>query len=221
MPMLCRTADRSLPAAAALACLLWIGWAPLVHAQGLAPLEPVDGTGRVTYFIAEGTPESAYVPGDRELATWALRTWERTIGGVIRFEPSSEEQATLRIHFVRAADGQYGEMRSLRLNGVRGAAVYVRPDVNGLGPAIAEAAKADPLLRDTIVYLTCLHELGHAVGLGHTDRYEDVMYAFGYGGDIPGFFNRYRQQLRSRDDIQRVTGLSDVDVERVRAIYSK
>ena len=45
------------------------------------------------------------------------------------------------------------------------------------------------------------------------------MYFFGFGGDIPGFFNRYRLQLKTRDDIAKVPGVSADDVARVRAIY--
>ena len=118
-----------------------------------------------------------------------------------------------------AAAGQYGEMRPMLVNGRRGAAVFVRPDTSALGPDIARMARADPLLRDTIVYLTCLHELGHALGLGHTAEYRDIMYFFGYGGDIPGFFTRYRNQLETRDDIADVSGLSDSDVRTLRMLY--
>jgi hypothetical protein len=75
-------------------------------------------------------------------------------------------------------------------------------------------------MRESIVYLTCLHELGHAMGLGHTPAYADIMYFFGYGGDIPGFFDRYRRQLRTRTDIQKVAGLSPADMSRVRALYA-
>jgi hypothetical protein len=47
------------------------------------------------------------------------------------------------------------------------------------------------------------------------------MYAFGYGGDIPLFFMRYRRQLTTRNDIARVSGLSPADVSAVRALYRR
>lgn len=206
------------PVAVAIAGALAAAW---TAAAQLPTLQP-DASGRVSYFIAEGEPGSQFRPADRDLAVWALKAWEQSLGGALRFEPAgSEDEALVRVYWVPASAGQYGEMRPLLVRGRRGAAVYIRPDTNALGEAIAAAARTDALLRDAIVYLTCLHELGHAMGLSHTADFDDIMYFFGYGGDIPQFFGRYRDGLGTRNDIATRPGLSEADVTRVRALYSK
>ena len=43
------------------------------------------------------------------------------------------------------------------------------------------------------------------------------MYFFGFGGDIPAFFGRYRVGLRTRGDIAGTSGLSEADIAGVRA----
>lgn len=203
-----------------LRCTIALCAVATVTAPGWAqqPLGPLD-EGVVGYFVAPADAGSGYRAGDEELAVWALGAWERATGGALRFVPVAEAQALIRIHFVPAGAGQYGEMRALRLGERRGAAVYVRPDTDALGPDIAERARNDVLFRDTVVFLTCLHELGHALGLNHTADFRDIMFFFGYGGDIPAFFGRFRERLTARADIAMESGLSDDDVAQLRALY--
>jgi hypothetical protein len=55
-------------------------------------------------------------------------------------------------------------MRRLTVKGHPGAAVFVGLIWKPSASEMSLHAKRDPLWRDTIVYLTCLHELGHALG---------------------------------------------------------
>ena len=81
--------------------------------------------------------------------------------------------------------------------------IYVLPETGRPG--------GDGLLRDTIVYLTCLHESGHALGLPHTAGFADIMYNFRFGGDLVEYFARYRRLLKTRSDIARHAGVSEAD----------
>ena len=77
-------------------------------------------------------------------------------------------------------------------------------------PSMARAGE-DQLLRETVVYLTCLHETGHALGLAHTAAFADIMYTFQYGGDIAEYFGRFRRKLKAREDIARTSAISVAD----------
>jgi len=140
-------------------------------------------------------PESGCRATDPELAQWALEAWQSASGGKLIFEKASEPgKAQVRIHWVTTRDGLYGE--------AVGGDVYVR------------AEGGEGLLRETIVYLTCLHESGHALGLSHTDAFADIMYSFQYGGDIKEYFERYRRLLARREDIRKNSGMSAEDRRR-------
>ena len=113
----------------------------------------------------------------------------------------------------------YGEARPIKVNGQRRAVIYVNPDVTQLGDEIAAAASGEWLLRDAIVYLTCVHESGHALGLTHTGKFEDIMYSFGFGGNIVEYFELYRHTLSARSDIRMHFGISDYDRERLVVLF--
>jgi hypothetical protein len=193
----------------------------LILAQSsIADLGKLDSSAPITFFIHDGSSVPGFVEGDRELAQFALNAWARESGGKLKFVNSTSEQTAL-VHVVWAGrnGGRFGETSRISVGGKPGAVTFVMPDVRQLGEPLASAAIRDPLLRDTIVYLTAVHELGHAVGLPHTDNFADIMYTFTNGGNFLDYFNRYRKQLTSRADIARHSGLSAADRSALTALY--
>ena len=71
------------------------------------------------------------------------------------------------------------------------------------------------------MYLTCVHELGHALGLQHTSDYADIMYSFQFGGDIQAYFGRYRKRLTHRPDIAKTSPFSDGDLTQLHSLHAK
>jgi hypothetical protein len=175
-----------------------------------------------TWWVDPCTPalakSTACEPGDSTLGRWALEAWQRESNGAMTLRQSATaEHARIRIHWASGADSLYGETQAAMVDGKRGANIFVLPNLAGLGADIAAAGRGDPLFREAVVYLTCLHESGHALGLSHTANFPDIMYTFQYGGDIVEYFQRYRQQLHTRDDIAAHSGLSDSD----RAVFRR
>ncbi len=153
-------------------------------------------------------------PGDMDLARWALAAWQEASVS----QPNQAGPNQTKLHFVETKDratallqfrwadknsGLYGEAVPIVVNGRRGSELHI------LIPE--DDTRRDELLRDTIVYLTCLHESGHALGLNHTRAFADIMYSFQFGGDIDEYFGRYRRKLKTRDDIKQNAGMSEAD----------
>jgi hypothetical protein len=163
---------------------------------------------------AEVARESGCEAGDAQLALWALEAWQRAAGQAVRLTPATkQESARLKIYWASGRSQLYGEARPVLVEGKRGAEVFVLP-------GIAKAGE-DKLMRDTVVYLTCLHESGHGLGLAHTRQFADIMYSFQFGGDIGEYFGRYRRELTARDDIRKHSGMSAADREALLALYGK
>ena len=206
---------------ASVVTVLVVMWATVNVAQRHPFFGALDASRPIPYFIADDESVPGYRPGDRTLAELALAAWETAADGVVELRPGDQQTALIHLHWVSPSGSLYGEMRPILVDGQRGAIIFVIPDTNALGPEIAARATRDPLFRDTVVYLTCLHELGHGFGLQHTATYDDIMYFFGHGGDIPGYFQRYRDQLDTRADIQRVSAIAPGDLQQLRALYGE
>ena len=154
----------------------------------------------------------AMPPNGEALVEKAMKTWTTAADGRFTLVKAWESTAPVRLHFM-AADYRYG-VTAPRLNRETGqlvkAEVYVAAD-----------AGRDPLERQIIVYLTALHELGHALGMEHTNDITSIMYLFRQPDDGNTFFGSYRRRLKSADDIgaPMATGLSADDVVVLQALY--
>ncbi len=154
----------------------------------------------LTYWVEPCTrpAEMACKNGDPDLAQWAMEAWQAASGGKLQVERTAEKnQATVKIYWASGRAGLYGE--------TRGGDVFVSP------------AAGEGILREATVYLTCLHETGHALGLRHTANFEDIMYNFQYGGDIIKYSACYARKLQRREDIRKHPGMSRNDQKRLAA----
>ena len=153
--------------------------------------------------------------GADALVERAMKTWSDALGEGLRLERARDrDSAALRVNFV-AGDHVYGEARPRVDRGaIVGADVFISRDL---------AAAGDALEQQIILYLTALHEIGHALGLRHTDDFTTIMYSFRRPDDGARYFGAYRRRLRSAGDIgsERATGLAPADIDALRALYGR
>ena len=192
--------------------------AALLASPAAAQGDELDASEAVQFYVARADSGEAHP--DAEFARWALDAWSKASDGALKFvETETASDAVIRIYWVGPSSRRYGEMRFIEVDGKRGAVLFINTATDGLGDDVHKRAERDRLFRDCIVFLTCVHEIGHAVGLSHTDKFADIMYSFQYGGNIKKYFLRYRKQVKNREQMTDLSPFSDDDIARLRALY--
>ena len=153
-------------------------------------------------------------PGAAMLVGRAMKNWtDASRGQLTLVAAKTRDEAAIRVFFV-SSDNVYGE-----------AAPRVDPQTGFIGQAdvaINSAVPADSLDAGIILYLTALHELGHALGLPHSDTFSAIMYRFRRPDDGARYFGAFKKKVRSLDDVgsARASGLDAEDTAALQALYS-
>jgi hypothetical protein len=191
--------------------------AALAAASALAPTISVAMASRPRWktadripFWIEKNPRRAH---EREMVRRAFQAWSAVSQGTVVFREVDEFPPTgIRVRF-GASEERFGEAipyADEETGRITRADVLLSANIDG-----------DPLQRQVVTYLTALHEVGHALGLEHTRRFEAAMYQFRQAGDPDRYFMGYRSRTPSPEAIgtAAANGLSTGDVNALRRLY--
>lgn len=138
----------------------------------------------------------------------AMKHWSDASNGQLTLiRAATRPEAAIRIFFV-SSDNVYGEAAP-RIDPATGFIAQADVAINSAVPDDATDARI-------VVYLTALHELGHAIGLPHSDTFSAIMYRFRRPDDGARYFGAYRRLIRSADDVG--IAASHLDPEDVAAL---